>query len=377
MTQAHLTATIDLGAIAHNVQAIQSHIGNADIMAVVKADAYGHGLVQSARAAIAGGATWLGVALLSEAIELRQAGITTPILAWLYTADDQIDQCIAQDVEIAVNSLWAVDMIADQAKQLNVIARVQIKVDTGLGRNGVTMADLTQLSERLLHHQNAGTLQVTGVMSHFAYADEPTHQTVLDQTHRFDHALEIIRGIGLTPQHIHLANSAAIMSLPDTTYTMVRPGIAIFGIAPSPQISNVGIDLKPAMSVYSPVVLVRDVPAGTGVSYGHQYVTATESRLALIPAGYADGIPRHASNRAPLLLNQKQFTIAGRVCMDQFSIDIGNHPVAVGDVACLFGDPAKGEPSIDAWATACDTINYEIMTRIGPRSHRTFINQPW
>ena len=377
VTHPHLTATIDLGAIAHNVGVIQSHVRTADIMAVVKADAYGHGLVPSARAAVAGGATWLGVALLSEALELRRAGVTTPILAWLYTADDVVGECLDLGIELAVNSTWAVDMIARCAVEQGTVARVHIKVDTGLGRNGVTIAELPEVVEHLMPHVREGVLEVTGVMSHFAYADEPSHPTVLTQTQVFTDALRIIRDMGLDPQHIHLANSAAIMALPDTVFTMVRPGIALFGVAPSPQVFNLEMNLKPAMRVHAPIALIKSVPVGTGVSYGHQYVTTSDTRLALVGAGYADGIPRHASNGAPLLIGGQAFSIAGRVCMDQFSVDIGDLDVHVGSDVCLFGDPSKGEPSVDDWALACDTINYEIMTRIGPRAHREFINQPW
>jgi len=370
VTQEHATTVIDLGALARNVERIKAHVNGPEVMAIVKADGYGHGLVPSAQAAVAGGATWLGVALLQEAIALRAAGVAARILAWLYTIDDQLAECVSSDVDLAVNSVSSVIAIAAAAESVGKTARVHIKVDTGLGRNGVTLEDLSAVLTEIASAQRAGHIEFVGLMSHLAFADEPLHRSIDLQLDRFTQALAIVRSAGFEPEIVNLSNSAAALNLPATYFNVIRPGLAVYGIGHD-------VELTPVMTLKAPIALIKNVAAGEGVSYSHTYQTKSATRLALIPAGYADGIPRQASNRGPVLIGGQTLQIAGRVCMDQFVVDIGELDVVAGDEVVLFGDPKRGEPSVEDWATAADTISYEIMTRLGPRVARQYINAPW
>jgi alanine racemase len=375
MTQHHVTADIDLGRLSRNVETLKRKINGPALMAIVKANAYGHGLVQSAQAAKRGGADWLATALLEEAIDLRNAGVTGPILTWLNTLDDRFEECISKDIDLGINSLESLSAISAAAGKVGKPARVQVKVDTGLGRNGVTLDELPNLISALKQAQSAGQVKVVGVFSHFAYADEPSNPTIGEQINNFKIAVDALTDANFELEVKHLSNSAATLGLPHTYNNLVRPGLAIYGISPSPEVGEATEhDLKPVMRLRAPIILVKDVPAGTGVSYAHQYHTKNQTKLALIPAGYADGIPRAASNKGPLLIDGKRFTISGRVCMDQFVVDIGDANVKPGDQAVLFGDPATGEPSVNDWAEAAGTINYEIITRIGPRVFRNYLN---
>jgi len=375
MSQQHLTAEIDLGRRTANVETLKRKINGPQLMAVVKANAYGHGLVPSAIAAKRGGADWLATALLEEAIELRDNSISGPILTWLNTVDDRFDECIERDIDLGVNSIESLTGIASAARGLNKKARVHVKVDTGLARNGVTMKDLPDLISALKRAQQDGLINVVGVMSHFAYADEPKNQTIGEQVGNFKIAVDALTDANFELEVRHLSNSAATLGLPDTYFNLVRPGVAIYGLSPGPEVGEaVDHDLKPVIRLHAPVVLVKEVSAGTGVSYAHQYHTQTDTKLALIPAGYADGIPRSASNKGPVLIGGKRLTIAGRVCMDQFVVDIGDLPIKVGDHAVIFGDPEIGEPSVNEWAQAAGTINYEIVTRLGARVNRNYLN---
>lgn len=373
--QHHVTADIDLAQLSKNVETLKKKVNGPALMAVVKANAYGHGLVPCAKAAKRGGADWLATALLEEAIELRDAGIEGPILTWLNTIDDQFDECISKNIDLGVNSIESLASIVNAARATGKTARLHVKVDTGLGRNGVTLADLPDLIEALKSAEQDSLVKVVGVMSHFAYADEPTNETIGQQVNNFKIAVDALVNAGFDLEVKHLSNSAATLGLPHTYFNLVRPGVAIYGISPGPEVGEaLDHNLKPIMKLRAPIILIKEVPAGTGVSYAHQYHTTETTRLALIPAGYADGIPRSASNKGPVLIGGKLFKIAGRVCMDQFVVDIGDLDVKVGDEAILFGDPANGEPSVNDWADAADTINYEIVTRMGPRVHRNYLN---
>ncbi|MEY4311472.1 MAG: Alanine racemase [Actinomycetota bacterium] len=375
MTQHHVTADIDLGRLSRNVETLKRKINGPALMAIVKANAYGHGLVQSAQAAKRGGADWLATALIEEAIDLRNAGVAGPILTWLNTLDDRFEECISKDIDLGINSLESLSAISVAAVKVGKPARVQVKIDTGLGRNGVTLDDLPNLISALKQAQSNGQINVIGVFSHFAYADEPSNPTIGEQINNFKIAVDALTDANFELEVKHLSNSAATLGLPHTYNNLVRPGLAIYGISPSPEVGEaVEHDLKPVMRLRAPIILIKDVPAGTGVSYAHQYHTKNQTKLALIPAGYADGIPRAASNKGPLLIDGKRFTISGRVCMDQFVVDIGDANVKPGDQAVLFGDAANGEPSVNDWAEAAGTINYEIVTRIGPRVFRNYLN---
>lgn len=370
------TAVIDLGALAQNTSKLIKDVNGPELMAVVKADAYGHGLVPSARAAQAGGATWLATALLSEAIALREAGVRGRILAWLNTLDDRFMECISRDIDLGVNSVESLEAISQAAYNVAGRARVHIKVDTGLGRNGLTMHDLPTLLETLNKHQE--NVEVVGIMSHFAYADEPTNPTIASQVANFIQAVDMTEDAGFALEVKHLSNSAATLGLPDTHFNLVRPGVALYGVTPGDTVGTAeSLGLTPVMTLKSTIALLKNVPAGTGVSYAHAYHTVNDTQLALIPMGYSDGIPRHASNKGPVLIGGDIRPVAGRVCMDQFVVDVGGLQVQAGDEVVLFGDPAHGHPSVEDWAKAADTIGYEIITRLATRVHREYINSPF
>jgi alanine racemase len=366
---------VDLDAISANVGVLREHAPASALLAVVKADAYGHGLLPCARAALAGGAQWLGTALLAEAAQLRQQGITAPILAWLWSPEDpDLVACVRDEIDVTASSLWQLEAITSASHATGTRARVQLKIDTGLGRNGATQQEWPILVERAARLQATGTVQVTGVWSHFAVADSPSSAVTADQLVAFDRALEVVAASGLTPQFRHIANSAATLAAPQAHYDLVRPGIAIYGVSPGGELGPPEqYGLKPAMTLRARVAGVKRVPAGQGVSYGHEYVTTSATTLGLVPLGYADGIPRAAGGRAPVLAAGRQRTIAGRVCMDQFVIDLGDDRAQPGDEVVLFGDPARGEPAAEQWAMAAGTIGYEIITRLGPRIERTWV----
>jgi alanine racemase len=368
-------ARIDLGAVRANVAALRERAGGAEVMAVVKADAYGHGLLPCARAAVAGGASWLGVALVEEALALRAAGVRTPrLLAWLFVPGERLAEAVRADVDLSVNSQWALEEVAAAAAASGATARVHLKIDTGLSRNGATVADWPALVDAALARAAEGLVQVVGLWSHYAYADAPGHPTVARQTATFQEAVALAESRGVRPQVRHLANSAATLTHPEACLDLVRPGIAVYGLSPVPDVGGPeAYGLTPAMTLVGRLALVKRVPAGSGVSYGHAYTTDRETTLGLLPLGYADGIPRNASNLGPLLAAGRPRRIAGRVCMDQVVIDLGDDPAAAGDEVVLFGPGTAGEPTAQDWAEATDTISYEIVTRVGPRVPRTYV----
>lgn len=375
---AHVTARIDLGALAHNVRVLKDLAIGRKLMIVVKADAYGHGLVKCGQAAVNAGADYLGVALLEEAVALREGNVPGPILAWLNTSNDRFAECIARDIDLGVNSVSTLKSISNAAYSVDRVARIHVKVDTGLNRNGVTLCELPELILALSKAEAEGTVKVVGVMSHFAYADEPSNSTIANQIAMFKTAVDLLEAANFELEVKHLANSAATLALPETYFNMVRPGVAAYGISPGEEVgAATDFDLKPVMTLCAPIALLKKVPAGSGVSYAHQYHTTADTTLALIPAGYADGVPRSATNVGPVLVGGEIRKVAGRVCMDQFVLDVGNLDVQIGDEVVLFGDPKRGEPSVEDWAKAASTISYEIITRIGPRVHREFINNSW
>jgi alanine racemase len=369
---ARAEAVVDLDVISANVAALREHVAGRDLMAVVKADGYGHGIVESAAAARRGGADWLGVALLDEALYLRSRGDSGPMLAWLAVPGERYADAIDGDVEVAAYSLQQLAEIAAAARHSGQRARVQLKVDSGLGRGGAHLDDWPALVEEAAHLQSRGTVEVTGVWSHLACSDEPEHPSVSAQTSQFVVAVQCARDAGLDPQHVHLANSGAVLNLPDTWFTMVRPGIVVYGVSPMADGSS-SVPLAAAMTLRATVALTKRVHAGQGVSYGHTYVTDRDTTLALIPLGYGDGIPRHASGKGPVLVGGERFSVAGRVCMDQFVLDVGDTEVSAGQQAVLFGQARRGEPTVHDWAAAADTIGYEIVTRIGSRVPRRYI----
>jgi alanine racemase len=366
---------VDLDAIAANVEVLRSRAAGAALLAVVKADAYGHGLVPAARAALAGGADWLGTALLAEAVALRQAGVTARLLTWLWAPEDpDLTACVRAEIDVTASADWQLDALAAAAHATGVRARVQLKVDTGLGRNGATVADWPALVAHAARLESAGTIRVTGIWSHFALADAPSSATNAAQLEAFEAALQVVGASGLEPEVRHIANSAATLVAPQAHYDLVRPGIAVYGVSPGGELAAPEqYGLAAAMRLRARLVLVKQVPAGQGVSYGHEYVTDRPTSLGLVPLGYADGVPRAAGGRGPVLAAGRIRPIAGRVCMDQFVLDLGADPARAGDEVVLFGSAARGEPTAEDWARAAGTIGYEIITRLGPRIHRTHV----
>jgi alanine racemase len=347
---------IELDAISANVAFLRT-VARGHVMAVVKADGYGHGVVPAALAALDGGAEWLGVATVDEALRLRRAGVTAPLLCWLHAPGEPLRDAIAAGIDVSVATPEALAEAVAAPER----ARVHLKVDTGLSRGGATRTQWPELVGLAAKAHAAGTTDIIGVWSHLACADEPGHPSVDAQLAAYRVALAVAADAGLSPEVRHLANSAALLTRPDTHFELARAGLACYGLSPVPGFP----ELRPAMTVTTRVAQVKRVPAGSGVSYGHTYTTQRETTLALVPLGYFDGVPRHASGRAPVRVAGVTRRIAGRVCMDQFVVDCGDDPVRPGDEVVLFGPGDDGGPTADDWATACDTINYEIITRIG------------
>ncbi|MFH8567062.1 alanine racemase [Streptomyces sp. NPDC017993] len=368
-------ATIDVAAVRSNVRALRARAPRAELMAVVKSDGYGHGAVPCARAAREAGAAWLGTALPEEALALRAAGDTGRLMCWLWTPGGPWGKAVEQDIDVSVSGLWALREVTEAARACGRTARVQLKIDTGLGRNGCQPADWPELTAAARAAETEGALTVTGVWSHFACADEPGHPSIALQLTAFDEALAVAAAAGLRPEVRHIANTPALLTLPEAHFDVVRAGIGIYGISPSPEVGTPqDFGLRPAMTLEASLASVKRAPGGHGVSYGHHYTTPGETTLALVPLGYADGVPRHASGSGPVLVAGKWRTVAGRIAMDQFVVDLGGDRAEPGDPALLFGPGDRGEPTAEDWAVAAGTIGYEIVTRIGTRVPRVYVD---
>ena len=358
-------ALVDLSAIKSNVATLKAKAG-VNLLAVVKADAYGHGLVPVAKAALEAGADWLGVALLEEAIALRSAGISAPILAWLVPPGSDFQSAVDHDIDIAVASLKTLDEVSavKGAKR----PRVHLEVDTGMTRGGF----LDEWNKIDALHLNG--VEIVGIFSHFARADEPGQPQNSDQLTRFKKMVASLESFGFTNLIRHLSNSAATLVDDASAFDMVRTGIAMYGL--TPDLNNLGtsqsLDLKPAMTLRAKLHLVKEVPAGSSVGYGATDITKSDTKLGVVATGYADGIPRIAKN-AGVFLNGKRAPIIGRVSMDQFVVDLGaDSPAQSGDWVTIFNDGSQGEYTADDWGAASGSINYEIVTRIGPRVPRIY-----
>ncbi|MER5659594.1 alanine racemase [Streptomyces mirabilis] len=370
-------AEIDLAALRANVRTLRAHAPSAALMAVVKSDAYGHGAVPCARAALEAGATWLGTATPEEALALRAAGLTdSRIMCWLWTPGGPWREAIEADLDVSVSGMWALREVTAAAEAAGTAARVQLKADTGLGRAGCQPADWPELVREALGAEERGLIDITGLWSHFACADEPGHPSIQAQLNLFREMVTYAEERGVRPEVRHIANSPATLTLPESHFDLVRTGIAVYGISPSPEIGTpADFGLRPVMTLSASLALVKRVPGGHGVSYGHHYVTAGATTLGLVPVGYADGVPRHASGTGPVLVGGKWRTVAGRVAMDQFVVDLGGDEPVPGSEAILFGPGDRGEPTAEDWARAAGTIAYEIVTRIGTRVPRVYVNR--
>ena len=357
---------VDRGAIRRNVERLREHVDGTTVMVVVKADGYGHGIVESGAAARAGGAAWLGVADRDEALALRAAGDTGRILSWLGMPGEDFGPLLVADVDVAAYSVAQLEAVAAAAERVGRRARVHLKVDTGLSRGGAPRADWPALVDAAARAEADGTVRVAGLWSHFACSDEPEHPANAAQEAAFKEAVAHAEVVGrLDPEVLHLANSAAALLRPGSRFDLVRFGIAAYGLSPAPAVVSAGqLGIVPAMTVRARVALVKDIGSGDGVSYGHTYVADGPQHVALVPLGYGDGIPRHASSAAEVLVGGTRGRILGRVCMDQFVVAAPSR-TAAGDEVVLFGPGSSGEPTAQDWADACGTISYEIVTRMG------------
>ncbi|MEU1184596.1 alanine racemase [Streptomyces sp. NPDC005820] len=363
--RAAVNARIDLSAIEHNTRVLRDVAGPAQVMAVVKAEGYGHALVESARAAQAGGATWLGAAVIGEALRLRQAGIRGPVLAWLHSPGDRWAEAVDQDIDVSVGARWTLREIEEAAQQVGKPARVHLEFDSGMGRGGCPRGEWRALVKLTLRAQRAGHVSVVGLWSHLASADLIGAPTTDAQVDAFREALEEAERLGVRPEVRHLANSAATFLHPRARFDLVRPGIALFGLSPLPAPwEPASFGLRPAMTLTARLALVKKVPPGHGVSYSHAYVTARESTPGLVPVGYADGIPRGATNLCQVSVAGQRRRIVGRVCMDQFVVDFGHDACDLDEEVVIFGPGEDGEPTIGEWAQQLDTIPNEIVSRL-------------
>lgn len=379
---ARAEALVDLAAVRHNVGVLAAAAPSAQIMAVVKADGYGHGAEPVARAALEAGATWLGVCTVEEALDLRAAGVDAPMLSWLYLPDDDLAAAVAADVDLSVASREHLAAVLVGARRAGRPARLHLKIDTGLSRNGVAAAQWPDVLDDAAKAAADGECEVVAVWSHLAHADAPHHPTLDRQAERLHEAWVAAcdRGFGRAGTLLrHLANSAATLTRPDLHFDIVRPGIAIYGLDPLDR-PVAESPLRPAMTLRARVALVKTVPAGEGVSYGHEWTTTEETTLALLPIGYADGVPRrlNAAGRMRVLLAGRVLPVVGRVCMDQVVVDCGpGSTVRAGDHAVLFGPGGNGEPTAQDWADELGTIHYEIATGVhGRRVTRTLVGAP-
>ena len=358
-------ALIDVDAITENVRHLRTLTGS-QIIAVVKADGYGHGALRTARAALAGGATRIGVSDIDEALALRRAGIRAPLFAWLHAPGVSFAEAVRHDVELGISDLEQLQR-AGEACAGGRPAAVHLKIETGLSRNGIAPAQWRTVFSEAARLERIGRLRVIGLFSHLSNTSLDDDRAALA---RFEEGIALAAAAGLNPPLRHLAATNAAITLPEARFGCVRIGIGLYGVSPLADRTPAELGLRPAMTLRGAVAAVRRVPAGTGVSYGYDYRTERDTTLALVPLGYADGVPRQASGRGPVSIGGRRFTVAGRIAMDQFVVDVGDHPVSVGDEAVLFGDPTLGAPSARDWADAADTIDYEIVTRVGSRVPR-------
>ncbi|MBS2939273.1 alanine racemase [Nocardioides sp. J2M5] len=368
---------VDVAAIRHNVRVLKELV-SADapvgLMAVVKADGYGHGMVEAAAAAREAGADWLGVATIEEALTLRAAGDHGPLLCWLSAPGDDFAAAVAAGVEVTAYTVDELDEVAAVGSGAGEGgARVQLKVDTGLSRGGASRDRWRDLFAAAAGHERAGRIRVTGLWSHLAASDEPAHPANDAQEAAFREAVALAAAAGLDPDVTHLANSAAALLRPSAHFDLVRCGIATYGLDPAPGVAP-RVGLRPAMTVRARLVMSKPVAAGDGVSYGHTWVADHDTTVGVVPVGYGEGILRAASNRASVWVGDDLRPVRGRVCMDQLVVDLHGELPPPGTEVVLFGPGDRGEPTAQDWAAAADTISYEVVTRVGGRLVRRHVD---
>ncbi len=367
-------AVIDLTAIVHNYRRLEQC--GVPVMGVVKADAYGHGCTQVARALRDAGAQWLGVALPAEALNLRATGDRGHLLAWLWAPGDPgIIDCVTSDVDLSISSELSLVEVVAAARRVGRRARVHIKVDTGLSRNGVPRTSWETVFASAASAQEAGFIEIVGLWSHLASADEPLNPSIDEQLATFSQAREVLSIYDVRPELCHLANSAATLDRPDAIFDLVRAGIAIYGVTPGSGLgTSTELGLRPAMTLRARLAHVKRIEPGTAVSYGGSWIASEPTTIGLVPVGYADGIPRAASNVAEVQIGGRRCPVRGVVAMDQFVVDLGlDSGDQPGDDVIVFGPGGNGEPSAEDWARWSNTIGYEIVTRISPRVPREYV----
>ncbi len=361
-------AVIDLDAIASNVRRVRDRAAGARVIAVVKADGYGHGAVEVARAALRGGAELLGTADIGEAFELRSAGIDAPVLSWLHADDTDFVDAIDAGISLGVSNARELERIAAAAGSGRP-AHIHLKFDTGLSRNGIARSDWVGVVDATRAAVETGRVELAGCFTHLSNTSDGDDRAAVAV---FERALELVRSRGLEPRMVHAAATAAALAVPESRFDTIRLGIGMYGFSPVPSVPAADVGLRPAMRLLSRVAAVKTVEPGSGVSYGYQYRTHERSTLALVPLGYADGVPRQASSRGEVSIRGRRHRVAGRIAMDQFVVDVGEEPVEAGDEVVVFGDPATGVPSASEWAEHAGTIDYDIVTRIGRRVRRVY-----
>jgi alanine racemase len=364
----HAHAVVDLDAVAHNTALFASST-SAAVMAVVKADGFGHGALPVASAALAAGATWLGVTTCAEAMHLRGGGVTAPILSWMHSPFEDFGPALLADVDISVSSVDHLRAVAASAATLGITANVHLKADTGLHRNGARPEEWRELVRVARELEKAGHVWVRAVWSHLVSGIDPAADTLRAQIQLFDESVDLARDAGLRPVLRHLANSVATLAAPETHYELVRPGVGLYGVEPDPRRV---FGLRGAMTLRARLILVKRVPAGSGVSYEHDYVTGRDSTLALVPVGYADGLPWAAARRAEVSIAGRRYPVAGRIAMDQFVVDLGGDTARTGDEVVVFGPGTEGEPTAAEWARWAGTVPHEVVTGVGPRVARHY-----
>jgi len=384
----HLTwAEIDLNAYAHNITELKRITRNgARLMAVVKANGYGHGAIEVARKALENGAQYLGVARINEAVQLRTAGLDAPILIFGYTPPDLSETLIRYDLTQTVYSIAAANTLSGIAGRQGKKIKVHIKVDSGMGRLGLLLKEptagnpgdrpTTDPVQQALAISRLSGLTVEGTLTHFATADSTDKSYANRQLEKFLDFVDRLRREGLEPPIKHAANSGALIDLPESHLDMVRPGIATYGLYPSGEVNKTKVDLKPVMTLKSRIIHLKKVPAGFNISYGITYQTNKSTTIATVPIGYADGFNRLLSNRGHMLVHGQRVPIVGRVCMDLTMLDVGNVPdVAIEDDVVVFGQHQNESVTADEMASTLNTINYEIISTITARVPRIYVKQ--
>jgi alanine racemase len=356
--------TVDLHAVAANTRLFASRT-RAEVMAVVKADGFGHGGVDAARTALANGATWLGVTSIAEALALREAGLAAPMLSWLNPVDADFGLALAAGIDLAVPSLRHLSAVMDAARANGRRARVHLHLDVGMARDGCEPAGWPGLCRAACGGEQRGVLQVVGLMGHLGCADNPADPCNKAGRACFGRGVETARAAGLRPAVRHLAATGATLTDPRTHHTLCRIGAGLVGIDPSRTTR-----LHPALTLTAPVVAVRRVRANSPVGYGHSWATPADTTLGLLPAGYADGLPRAASGHAEVMVRGRRCPVAGLISMDQTVIDLRSQQIHLGEIVTVFGPGTSGEPTVADWAAWAGTIEHEIVTGIGARVRR-------